>query len=83
MHALIAGAPGIAVHAAKLAAHGADVVLVIEHDGFTHYNPEALAATLAARIATGYRAAFFAASAQGTTSSRARRPRSAFRMPPT
>lgn len=65
VHALIAGAPGIAVHATKLAAHGADVVLVIEHDGFTHYNPEALAATLAARIATGYRAAFFAASAQG------------------
>ena len=65
VHAMIAGAPGVAAHAAKLAAHGADVVLVMEHVGFTHYNPEALAGTIAARIGTGYRAAFFAASAQG------------------
>ncbi len=62
---LIAGAPGIAVHAAKLAAHGADIVLVVEHDAFTHYNPEALASTLAAGLANNYRAAFFSASAQG------------------
>ncbi len=65
VHAMIAGAPGVAAHAAKLAAHGADVVLVLEHAGFTHYNPEALAGTIAARIGSGYRAAFFAASAQG------------------
>jgi electron transfer flavoprotein alpha subunit len=65
VHAMIAGGPGIAQHAAKLAAHGADVVLVLEHAGFTHYNPEALAATIAARLGSGFRAAFFAASAQG------------------
>ncbi len=66
VHALLAGAPGIGAHAAKLAAHGADVVLVLEHAGFANYNPEALAATIAARISTGgYRAAFFVASAQG------------------
>ena len=66
VHALIAGAPGIAAHAAKLAAHGADVVMVLEHAGFANYNPEALAATVAARLATGgYRAAFFSASVQG------------------
>ena len=66
VHALLAGGPGIGAHAAKLAAHGADVVLVLEHAGFTNYNPEALAATIAARLSTGaYRAAFFVASAQG------------------
>ena len=66
VHAMIAGAPGIAAQAAKLAAHGADVVLVLEHAGFANYNPEALAATIAARISGGgYRAAFFSASAQG------------------
>jgi electron transfer flavoprotein alpha subunit len=65
VHAMLAGAPGVAQHAAKLGAHGADVVLVLEHAGFTHYNPEALVATIAARLGSGYRAAFFAASAQG------------------
>jgi len=67
VHAMVAGAPGIAQHAAALGAHGADIVLVLEHAGFTHYNPEALVATIAARIGggTAYRAAFFAASAQG------------------
>jgi len=66
VHAMIAGAPGIAAQAAKLAGAGADVVLVLEHAAFAHYNPEALAATIAARIGGGgYRAAFFSASAQG------------------
>ncbi|MFI5281054.1 MAG: electron transfer flavoprotein subunit alpha/FixB family protein [Gemmatimonadales bacterium] len=66
VHAMLAGAPGIAAHAPKLGAHGADVVLVLEHVGFTHYNPEALTATLASRLTTlGYQAAFFSASAQG------------------
>jgi electron transfer flavoprotein alpha subunit len=65
VHAVLVGAPGVARHAAKLAAHGADVVLVLEHDAFANYNPEALTATLAARLGSGYRAAFFAASAQG------------------
>lgn len=65
VHAVLAGGPGVAQLAPKLGAHGADVVLVLEADAFTHYNPEALAATLAARLKDGYRAAFFAASAQG------------------
>ncbi len=66
VHAMLAGASGVGAHAAKLGAHGADAVLVLEHTGFTNYNPEALAATVAARLtAGGYRAAFFSASAQG------------------
>src|SRR5688500_9710705 len=66
VHALLTGAPGIAAQAARLAGHGADVVLVLEHAALQHYNAEALAATAAGRIeAGGYRAAIFAASAQG------------------
>ena len=66
VHAMIAGDVGIGVHAAKLAAAGADVVLVLENPAFANYNPEALAASVAARLSTGgYRAAFFVSSAQG------------------
>ena len=66
VHAMIVGAPGIAAHASKLAAAGADVVLVLEHAGFANYNPEAIAATVGARLTSGaYRAAIFVASAQG------------------
>ncbi|MBX9928256.1 MAG: electron transfer flavoprotein subunit alpha/FixB family protein [Gemmatimonadaceae bacterium] len=65
VHAVLAGPSGIAAHAAKLGAHGADRVLVLEHDGFTHYNPEALAATLGARAASGYAAVILTASALG------------------
>ena len=65
VHAFIAG-PGVAKHAAALGAHGADVVLTAEHEGFALYNPEALAAVCAERIrAGGYRVAVFPASAQG------------------
>lgn len=66
VHALLVGAPGIAAKAAQLAEHGADVVMICEHDGFTHYNPEAAAALAAERIGSGgFRAALFATSAQG------------------
>ena len=66
VHALVAGAPGIETVAETLGRHGADLVLVVAHEGFGRYNPEAVAATVAARIsAGGYRAAFFAASAEG------------------
>ncbi len=66
VHAMLAGGPGIAALAAKLAACGADVVLVLENAGFANYNPEALAATVASRLTSGgYRAAFFISSAQG------------------
>jgi electron transfer flavoprotein alpha subunit len=66
VHAMVAGAPGVAQHAATLGAHGADVVLVVEHARLAQYDPESLAATAAERIrAGGYRAALFSASAQG------------------
>lgn len=66
VHALLVGAPGIGAKADQLAAHGADVVYVSEHDAFTNYNPEAAASVAADRIsAGGYRAAIFATSAQG------------------
>jgi electron transfer flavoprotein alpha subunit len=55
----------VASLAVPLANCGADVVLVLEHAAFAQYNPEALAATIAARIGTGYRAAFFNATALG------------------
>lgn len=66
VHVVLAGAPGIASHAAALARHGADVVFACEHEGFELYAPEALAATVAQHITNGgYRAAVFAASAHG------------------
>jgi electron transfer flavoprotein alpha subunit len=66
VHAMLAGAPGIAALAPRLGAHGADTVLALEHAAFANYNPEALVATIAARLNSGpYRAAFFTASAQG------------------
>jgi electron transfer flavoprotein alpha subunit len=64
---MVAVASGGAALAQALGAHGADVVLVLEHAGFTQYNPESLAATVAARVKQGgYRAAVFSASAQGS-----------------
>lgn len=66
VHAVLAGAPGIAAKAELLAQYGADSVLVLEHAGFTQYNPEALAATVASRITSGgYRYAVFSATSQG------------------
>lgn len=66
VHALLAGAPGIAAKAEQLAKHGADVVLVCEHEAFGKYNPEAVSALAAERIKSGgYRAAIFATSAEG------------------
>jgi electron transfer flavoprotein alpha subunit len=66
VHALVAGAAGVGAQAARLAAVGADVVLVVEHAELAQYNPEAVAATVAARIKDGgYRAAVFSATSQG------------------
>lgn len=66
VHAMIVGGPGIGATAERVAAHGADVVLVVEHPGLSLYSPEVAAATAAARIGGGgYRAAVFSASAQG------------------
>jgi electron transfer flavoprotein alpha subunit len=66
VHALLLGGPGIGAKAAQLGQYGADAVIVVEHAGFALYNPEAAAATAAARITSGkYRAVVFSASAQG------------------
>ncbi|HVE79366.1 MAG TPA: electron transfer flavoprotein subunit alpha/FixB family protein [Gemmatimonadaceae bacterium] len=66
VHALLVGAPGIAAKAAALGEYGADAVVVLEHPGFQHANPEAASAAAADRIrAGGYRAAVFSASATG------------------
>lgn len=58
VHAVVFGASGMAKHAAALGAHGADKVFVVEHAGFTHNNPEAVAATLASRAKDGAYGAF-------------------------
>ena len=66
VHAVLAGASGIAARATTLAAHGADLVLVAEHAGFERYNGEALTALVAARAQAGsYRAIVFSASVHG------------------
>ncbi len=66
VHALLVGAAGIIAKATLLGEHGADVVMVCEHEGFTHYNPEAAAALAAEQIGKGgFRAAVFSTSAQG------------------
>jgi electron transfer flavoprotein alpha subunit len=64
--ALLIGAPGIGAHAAELAKVGADAVIVVEHEALVHCLPEVYAATAADVLKNGgYRAAFFAASAEG------------------
>jgi electron transfer flavoprotein alpha subunit len=66
VHALLIGAPGVARHADALGRHGADLVAVVEHPALGRYSPEVFAATVAQRLKSGgYRAGFFAASAQG------------------
>jgi len=66
VHVVLAGAVGIGAKADVLAAHGADKVLVLEHAGFTQYNPEALAATLAAQLKGGtYGFGLFSATSHG------------------
>src|SRR3954469_18357946 len=66
VHALILGPPGIAVKAAQLGQHGADLVIVVEHAALANYSPEVATATAAERIKSGgYRAAVFSTSAQG------------------
>jgi len=66
VHALLVGASGIGAKADQLAQHGADVVFVSEHEGFSQYNPEATSALAAERVKSGgYRAVLFATSALG------------------
>ena len=66
VHALLAGAPGIAAQAQRLAEVGADVVYVVEHPALAQYDAESLAATVAERVKSGgYRAVVFSATTQG------------------
>jgi electron transfer flavoprotein alpha subunit len=66
VHAMVIGGAGTAAQADALGRHGADLVLAVEHPGLDRYNPEAFTATLAERLkSANYRAAIFAASAQG------------------
>lgn len=66
VHALLIGGTGIGGAAEQLSAVGADVVTVVEHPELSHYSAEVYAATAAQLLRSGdYRAAFFAASAQG------------------
>ena len=66
VHAVLIGPPGSASLADDLGRHGADLVILVEHAGLGHYNPEVFAATVAERLRSGsYRAGFFAASAEG------------------
>ena len=66
VHAMLAGPPGTAAAAERLAAHGADLAIVVEHPALELYSPDVLAATATARVrGAGYRAAVFSGSAQG------------------
>ena len=66
VHAMVFGGAGISSVASRLGGSGADVVLVVEHDGFAMYNAEAVAATVASQVTSGgYRAVLFGASAMG------------------
>jgi electron transfer flavoprotein alpha subunit len=66
VHAVLAGAPGIASKAAQLGTYGADAVIVVESPDFEQYARESLAATIADRAkAGGYRAVVLGFSAQG------------------
>ena len=66
VHALVAGPIGIGAHAAKLAAYGADVVLVAESADFATFARESIAATIAERAKAGaYRAVILGFTAQG------------------
>jgi electron transfer flavoprotein alpha subunit len=64
--AVLAGAPGIAASAPRLAEYGAGTIFVTEHAGLAMYNPEALSALIAERAKAGaYGAVVLSASAQG------------------
>jgi electron transfer flavoprotein alpha subunit len=66
VHALVAGPPGVAARADQLGQHGADVVVAVEHPGFTNFARESIAETIAARArAASYRAVVLPFSAQG------------------
>lgn len=53
VHVLLAGPAGIGAKAERLGAHGADVVIVVEHAAFAQASPEAISATVAERAKSG------------------------------
>lgn len=53
VHVLLAGPAGIGGKAERLGAHGADVVVVVEHAAFSQASPEAISATIAERAKSG------------------------------
>jgi electron transfer flavoprotein alpha subunit len=65
VHAFVAGPPGIGAKADALGKHGADAVIVCEHAAFAGFAREAVAATIAARAKSDYRAVFIPFSANG------------------
>jgi electron transfer flavoprotein alpha subunit len=66
VHAMVVGPHGISAVADRLAAHGADLTIAVEHDALAKGNPEVSAATAAAAIRDGgYGVALFSASAEG------------------
>jgi electron transfer flavoprotein alpha subunit len=66
VHALVAGTPGVGSVAEQLGQHGADVVVTVEHPGYTNFDRESVASTLAARAKAGsYRAVVLGFSSQG------------------
>jgi len=66
VHALLAGPAGVGAQAARLGAHGADKVIVLESADFARFARESLAATVADRAKQGaYRAVVLGFSAQG------------------
>ena len=66
VHAIVAGAPGIATRAEELGRGGADVVIAVEHPGLATFERESIAATIVARARSGsYRAVVLGFTAQG------------------
>ena len=66
VHAILAGAPGIAAKSELLGKYGADVVVVVESADYGTFARESLAATVAAHAKAGdYRAVLLGFSAQG------------------
>lgn len=65
VHALVFGPPGMAAKVEPLARHGADTVLVCEHQAYENADAESMAGTIAARAGSGYAVILLSASAQG------------------
>src|SRR5947209_8330436 len=66
VHAIVFGTSGVGSVSEQLGQHGADVVISVEHAGYTNFDRESVASTIAARAkASSYRAIVLGFSAQG------------------